>query len=173
MVVIMVSTTKMVATLPLTRRADLSLNPSPLHLRRHRCRYRAAIAEDVVINLLYLHQSNSLIVHAILKPSNVLLGLDFESYLIGYALILSLLLPSASPPPPPSSIVHPSPTFPSPPSPPLRCLWLRHPPPRAPHQEDSLLGSSGGAWCQHPSIGPLHAGGEVEQLQRGPRVIRE
>ncbi|CAL9749216.1 unnamed protein product [Musa acuminata subsp. burmannicoides] len=56
------------------------------------------IAEDVATGLLYLHQSNPPAVHANLKPSNVLLGPDFESCLADYALIPSLLLlPPASP----------------------------------------------------------------------------
>ncbi|KAJ8478024.1 hypothetical protein OPV22_021751 [Ensete ventricosum] len=55
------------------------------------------ITKDVATDLLYLHQSNPPTVHAKLKPSNVLLGLDFESCLIDYALILSFLLPLVSP----------------------------------------------------------------------------
>lgn len=51
----------------------------------------------MAIGLLYLHQSNPSTVHANLKPSNVLLGPDFESYLADYAFIPSLLLPPASP----------------------------------------------------------------------------
>ncbi|CAL9190915.1 unnamed protein product [Musa hybrid cultivar] len=49
------------------------------------------IAEDVAAGLLYLHQTNPPTVHADLKPSNVLLGPDFESCLTDYGLIPSLL----------------------------------------------------------------------------------
>ncbi|RWW75852.1 hypothetical protein BHE74_00016093 [Ensete ventricosum] len=49
------------------------------------------IAEAVAAGLLYLHQTNPPTVHADLKPSNVLLGPDFESCLTDYGLIPSLL----------------------------------------------------------------------------------
>ncbi|XP_062220846.1 inactive leucine-rich repeat receptor-like serine/threonine-protein kinase At1g60630 [Phragmites australis] len=53
------------------------------------------IAEDVVAGLLHLHQSPSPngggIVHGNLKPSNVLLGPDFESCLTDYGLVPTLL----------------------------------------------------------------------------------
>ncbi|THU63901.1 hypothetical protein C4D60_Mb01t20720 [Musa balbisiana] len=49
------------------------------------------IAEDVAAGLLYLHQTNPPTVHADLKPSNVLLGPDFESCLTDYGLIAPLL----------------------------------------------------------------------------------
>ncbi|RRT39526.1 hypothetical protein B296_00058247 [Ensete ventricosum] len=55
------------------------------------------IVKDVATSLLYLYQSNPSIVDANLKPSNVLLGLDFESCLIDYTLISSRLLPLVSP----------------------------------------------------------------------------
>ncbi|WVZ73025.1 hypothetical protein U9M48_021391 [Paspalum notatum var. saurae] len=51
------------------------------------------IAEDVAAGLLHLHQSG--IVHGNLKPSNVLLGPDFESCLTDYGLVPTLL-PSGS-----------------------------------------------------------------------------
>lgn len=47
------------------------------------------IAEDVAAGLLHLHQSG--IVHGNLKPSNVLLGPDFESCLTDYGLVPTLL----------------------------------------------------------------------------------
>ncbi|TVU27600.1 hypothetical protein EJB05_19093, partial [Eragrostis curvula] len=48
------------------------------------------IAEDVAAGLVHLHQSTS-IVHGNLKPSNVLLGPDFESCLTDYGLVPTLL----------------------------------------------------------------------------------
>ncbi|TKW42436.1 hypothetical protein SEVIR_1G384700v4 [Setaria viridis] len=47
------------------------------------------IAEDVAAGLVHLHQSG--IVHGNLKPSNVLLGPDFESCLTDYGLVPALL----------------------------------------------------------------------------------
>ncbi|CAL5020394.1 unnamed protein product [Urochloa decumbens] len=47
------------------------------------------IAEDVAAGLVHLHQSS--IVHGNLKPSNVLLGPDFESCLTDYGLVPTLL----------------------------------------------------------------------------------
>ncbi|CAD6248858.1 unnamed protein product [Miscanthus lutarioriparius] len=47
------------------------------------------IAEDVAVGLVHLHQSS--IVHGNLKPSNVLLGPDFESCLTDYGLVPTLL----------------------------------------------------------------------------------
>ncbi|CAO2040055.1 unnamed protein product [Urochloa humidicola] len=47
------------------------------------------IAEDVAAGLVHLHQSG--IVHGNLKPSNVLLGPDFESCLTDYGLVPTLL----------------------------------------------------------------------------------
>jgi serine/threonine protein kinase len=52
------------------------------------------IAEDAAAGLLHLHQSG--IVHGNLKPSNVLLGADFESCLTDYGLVPTLLLPDLS-----------------------------------------------------------------------------
>lgn len=50
------------------------------------------IAEDVAAGLVHLHQSSSsIIVHGNLKPSNVLLGPDFESCLTDYGLVPTLL----------------------------------------------------------------------------------
>lgn len=53
------------------------------------------IAEDVAAGLLHLHQSG--LVHANLKPSNVLLGADFESCLTDFSLVPTFLPPSPSP----------------------------------------------------------------------------
>ncbi|KAK3155743.1 hypothetical protein QOZ80_2BG0206980 [Eleusine coracana subsp. coracana] len=49
------------------------------------------ITEDVAAGLLHLHQSS--IVHGNLKPSNVLLGPDFESCLTDYGLLMMMMLP--------------------------------------------------------------------------------
>ncbi|WOK94810.1 hypothetical protein Cni_G03515 [Canna indica] len=55
------------------------------------------IAEDVATGLVFLHQTTPPTVHANLKPSNVLLGPDFESCIADYALIPSLHILPPSP----------------------------------------------------------------------------
>ncbi|RWW28180.1 hypothetical protein GW17_00007357 [Ensete ventricosum] len=54
-------------------------------------RQHFSLAEDVATDLLYLHQSNQSMVHANHKPSKILLGPNFESCLVNYVLIPSLL----------------------------------------------------------------------------------
>ncbi|CAM0883867.1 unnamed protein product [Alopecurus aequalis] len=55
------------------------------------------IAEDIAAGLLHLHQTPTApIVHGNLKPSNVLLGPDFESCLTDYGLVPALAAPDAS-----------------------------------------------------------------------------
>jgi serine/threonine protein kinase len=55
------------------------------------------IAEDIAAGLLHLHQTPTApIVHGNLKPSNVLLGPDFESCLTDYGLVPALAAADAS-----------------------------------------------------------------------------
>lgn len=77
------------------------------------------IAEDVAAGLLHLHQSG--IVHGNLKPSNVLLGPDFESCLTDYGLVPTLL--------PSNAELHASPSSSS--------LFYRAPEARGAHASDA------------------------------------